>query len=135
MRLIRKAGLLLVRDGRMLLCRKRGRIGKLILPGGKFEHNESAIECLHREIREELGDVRLDGLEPVGTYEDVAAESGKWIRVELFSGRLEGAPQASSEIRELVWFGEEDDRSQLAPSLANKIIPDLIARKLLPWGS
>lgn len=135
MRLIHKAGLLLVRDGRMLLCRKRGRIGKLILPGGKFEHNETAIECLQREIREELGDVLLDSLQSVGVYEDAAAESGKHIRVELFSGRIEGSPTANSEIRELVWFGETDERSQLAPSLVNKIIPDLIARRLLPWQS
>jgi 8-oxo-dGTP diphosphatase len=133
MKLIHKAGLLLVRDSRMLLCRKRGRIGKLILPGGKFENQETAVECLRREIREELGDVRLHGLQPVGTYEDVAAESGKRIRVELFSGFLDGSPQARSEIQELVWFGETDDRSQLAPSLTNKIIPDLISRRLLPW--
>jgi len=133
MSLIHKAGLLLVRDGRMLLCRKRRNSGSLILPGGKFERGESGKECLAREIREELGDVRLSGIEHIGTYDDEAAEPGKRICVELYCGDLEGAPAACSEIEELVWFGQADDRAQLAPSLVNKIIPDLVARGILPW--
>jgi ADP-ribose pyrophosphatase YjhB (NUDIX family) len=133
MSLIHKAGLLLVRDGRMLLCRKTRDTGRLILPGGKFEKDESAGECLAREIREELGDVRLSAIEHIGAYSDEAAEPGKRILVELYSAQVEGAPVACSEIGELVWFGEADDRAQLAPSLTNKIIPDLVARRVLPW--
>jgi 8-oxo-dGTP pyrophosphatase MutT (NUDIX family) len=117
----------------MLLCRKRGNNGLLILPGGKFEKGESATECLAREIHEELGDVRLSGIGLVGTYNDEAAESGKRIRVELYSADVEGAPVACAEIQELVWFGQSDDRAQLAPSLANRIIPDLVDRGILPW--
>jgi 8-oxo-dGTP pyrophosphatase MutT (NUDIX family) len=52
---IEKAGLLVIRDGRVLLCRKRRGTPLLILPGGKREAGESDIECLVRELREELG--------------------------------------------------------------------------------
>jgi hypothetical protein len=79
--------------------------------------------------------VRVEGAQYLGTYTDVAAGTGpaKTVRIELYRGELIGNPAARAEIRELVWFGEEDDRAQLAPSLVNRILPDLIAREILPW--
>jgi 8-oxo-dGTP pyrophosphatase MutT (NUDIX family) len=131
-----KIGLLTVRGGRILLCRKKRTTSLLILPGGCVEPGESAVECLERELHEELGDVRVTGLEYVGTYTDTAAGSGgrKTVQIELYRGDLTGEPAASSEIRELVWFGASDDHTQLAPSLVNKILPDLDARGMLPWS-
>jgi 8-oxo-dGTP pyrophosphatase MutT (NUDIX family) len=124
-----KVGLLAVRDGRVLLCRKKHTTALLILPGGCLEEGESAMDCLARELREELGDVRVSGAEYVGTYTDRAAGSeSKTVQVELYRGELLGTPAASSEIKELVWFGADDDWALLSPSLANKILPDVIAR-------
>lgn len=135
---IHKIGLLAVRDGRMLLCRKKHTTDLLILPGGRLEADESAIACLHRELLEELGDTRVNEPEFVGTYEDEAASTQgsapRTVRIDLFRGDLEGEPEPHAEIAELVWFGEDGDRSQLAPSLSRRIIPDLIRRGLLPWA-
>jgi 8-oxo-dGTP diphosphatase len=129
-----KVGLLAIRDGRVLLCRKKHTTALLILPGGCFEPGETAAQCLDRELREELGDVRIDNLDYVGTYSDHAAGSdGKTVRIELYRAELIGDPEPRSEIKELVWFGESDDRGQLAPSLVNKILPDLLARGILAW--
>jgi 8-oxo-dGTP diphosphatase len=132
-----KVGLLAIRDGRILLCRKKHTTSLLILPGGCFEPGESAAECLARELREELGNVQVDRLEYTGTYVDRAAGSAegspKTVRIELYRGALVGDPAPHSEIKELVWFGETDDRGQLSPSLANKILPDLISRGILAW--
>ena len=81
--------------------------GSLSKPG------ETAMECLNRELREELGDVRTGSLEYVGTYTHVAASDtpgpAKAVRVELHRGELIGEPRASAEIKELVWFGPDDD--------------------------
>ena len=132
---IEKAGLLVVRDGRVLLCRKKRGTQLLILPGGKHEPGETDIECLTRELREELGEVAANGLEHVGTYTDRATTATKTIRIHLYRGDLLGTPVASAEIAELVWFGREDDRAQLAPSLANTIFPDLVARGILAWSA
>jgi len=132
-----KVGLLVVRDGKILLCRKKHTTSLLILPGGCREPGESAIDCLSRELREELGDVTANTVELVGVYTDRAAgpetAQPKTVRIELYRGGLIGEPVACSEIAELVWFGERDDRFQLAPSIAHKILPDLLARGILPW--
>jgi 8-oxo-dGTP diphosphatase len=132
-----KVGLLAMRDGKILLCRKKHTTSLLILPGGCREPGESAIDCLTRELREELGDVVVSALELVGVYTYRAAgpetTPPKTVRIELYRGELIGEPVACSEIAELVWFGERDDRFQLAPSIANKILPDLLARGILGW--
>lgn len=129
-----KVGLAAVRDGCILLCRKKHTTALLILPGGCREAGESAEECLNRELREELGDVRVASSEYVATYVDRAAGAAdKIVRVELYRGELVGDPRPHAEIRDLVWFSEGGDWAQLAPSLANQILPDLIARRILTW--
>lgn len=132
---IHKAALLAVRDGRILLC-KRKKGGPLILPGGKIEAGESLEQCLVREVAEELGGVTVTGIVLAGTYEDMTAgldgEPERRIRIDLFQGALSGEPAASSEIAGLVWFGPNGNLEEVAPSLRNKIIPDLRRRGILP---
>ena len=128
-----KIGLLVIRDGRMLLCRKKLGTQLLILPGGCLETGETAMECLGREIKEELGDVSISEVEFVGSYVDLAATTSgppKTVSIELYAGTLMGKPTACSEIAELIWFAPSDDKAALSPSLRNKILPDLIARKM-----
>ena len=127
-----KAGLLHSKDGRILLCRKKHTTSLLILPGGTFAEGETAEECLRRECREELGEVEVANLSYVGEYESPAAgQDAKTVKIELYSGELEGLPVAHSEIQDLIWFGPQDDAELLAPSLRNVIFPDLRQRGLL----
>ncbi|HLI86481.1 MAG TPA: NUDIX domain-containing protein [Bryobacteraceae bacterium] len=129
---IHKAGLLYLKDGHILLCRKSRSTALLILPGGKLEEGETAQECLLRECREELGDVELINLRHLGNYESPAAGyADKTVRIELFAGELRGAPVARAEIQDLVWFGPEDDTALLAPSLRDTIFPDLRRRGII----
>src|SRR5437868_8313673 len=98
-----KAGLLHLKSGRVLLCRKKYTTSLLILPGGTFEQGETAEECLRRECREELGAVEVSGLHHLGDYESPAAgEGGKTVKIELYAGELQGTPASQAEIRDLV---------------------------------
>lgn len=134
-----KVGALILRGDRFLLCRKNRDTAKLILPGGRIEAGESDLECLARELREELGAVTLRNAEYVGTYEDRAALDDptvvKTLRIVLYRGDLAGTPAPASEIVELVWFGPESDRGDLTPIFIHRILPDLLARGILPWGA
>jgi 8-oxo-dGTP pyrophosphatase MutT (NUDIX family) len=130
--MIDKVGLLTIREGRVLLCRKKRGTPLLILPGGKRESGESSLACLERELNEELGEVTALSPELVGVYTHSAAgEPGKILRIELYRAELSGDAQAQSEIGELVWFAAGDDWKLLAPSLAEAVFPDLIARGIL----
>ncbi|HHX40251.1 MAG TPA: NUDIX domain-containing protein [Armatimonadetes bacterium] len=132
-----KVGLLVIREDRVLLCRKRG-LSRLILPGGTLEAGETPEACLHREIHEELGDVVARDLEYIGTYRDRAASDDpsvvKTVEIQLYRGEITGRPVASSEIEALVWFGRESDREELSPILIHSILPDLAQRGMLGWG-
>jgi len=134
-----KVGLLVLSDNRILFCRKKHTTSRLILPGGCMEAGESPMDCLVREIREELGNVSLSRIEYVGTYADRASTDDptvfKTLEIQLYKGDLTGEPVPSSEIRELVWFGPDSDRTELTPILVNHILPDLISRGLLAWNS
>lgn len=131
----RKVALAVIRDGRILLCRKKNGLPHLILPGGKPHPDESSLDCLQREIHEELGPAIADNLTYYATYTSPAAmapgEPSAVVEIELYLGDLTGNLTASGEIAELVWFDATDNAAQLAPSLANLILPDLRERGLL----
>lgn len=136
---IHKAGLLYVREGRVLLCRNH-KSPALMLPGGKLEPGETPLEALQRELAEELSGAVL--LEPrfLGTYDHDAppverAAGWRSIRVELFTGELSAEPVPSAELAAIEWFGEDGDPARLAPSLRHTIFIDLIARRILPWSA
>lgn len=133
-----KAGILITKDNRLLLCRKNNATSKLIIPGGSIELGESPEECIIREIHEELGSgVQVSELRYLGTYEDDAAFDDpaihKTVQIILYQGKLTGSPVPSSEISELVWFESQLDINELSPIIKNKILPDLLNRKVLNW--
>jgi 8-oxo-dGTP diphosphatase len=134
-RKLRKIGLAVISDGRLLVVRKRG-TSKFILPGGKPEKHEEDLDTLNREVSEELGcAVRLPLFE--GEFTDVASElSDTVVTIRLYSGQLLGTAQAASEIEELVWIdlsGPSD--TPLAPSLINKILPHLRKSHCMEYGT
>jgi len=135
---INKAGVLITKDDRFLLCRKKDTTSKLIIPGGSIELGENPEECIIREVHEELGDdVQVLELQYLGTYEDNAAYDDpaihKVVQIILYQAKMAGTPMPSSEISELVWFDSQLDKNELSPIIKNKILPDLIKRKVLNW--
>ena len=132
-----KVALLTMRNGRFLMCRKDHFTSKLILPGGRIEPGETALDCLQREIREELGDIDVVSPRHIGTYEDMAHADDpairKTLRIELYEGSLNAEPRPCNEIVALSWFGPESDTDELTPIFVNQILPDLRKMGILPW--
>jgi len=133
-----KVGLLVVKnvDGekKFLVCQKDNFTSKYIMPGGQIEKSDKdEIECLKREIREELdSNFDEDKIEYIDTYEDVAAGAeDRKVIIKLYKGELLENPKPSSEIIKLIWLGKNDDLSNVSPAIKNKIIPDLAERKII----
>jgi 8-oxo-dGTP pyrophosphatase MutT (NUDIX family) len=106
---------------------------QFLMTGGQLE-GESDIECLHREVQDELGcDVRDESIEFVAEYTDVAASHpDRDVSIKLYQGVLAGEPHPKAEIGALHWIGKADVGNELvSPIIRNKIIPDLVARGLL----
>lgn len=132
-----KIGLLVLNkeSTKFLVCEKSAEnvTSDYIMPGGQFEE-DTVEECLTNEIQEELScKVDLKSLEFVGEYTDVAAgRPNRDVSIKLYRGNLTGEPKPSTEIKKIHWIGKEDIKNlKISPIIKNKIIPDLISRKIL----
>jgi len=126
MRHIRKIGLLLIREGRLLVVRKKG--GSLwILPGGKPDSTETDEEALRREVLEELGchaswtRPYMECTAPAADLEDVM------VTVSCHLGELAGNPVPQNEIEEIRWIDIRHPDLPLAISIEEEMLPQIIA--------
>ncbi|WP_421076316.1 MULTISPECIES: NUDIX hydrolase [unclassified Microbacterium] len=91
-------------DGAVLTVRKRG-TRAFMLPGGKPEVGESAVDTAIREVREELGlEIAPADLRLLGTFATRAAnEADHALLATVFSTRTPVEPVVQAEIDELRW--------------------------------
>jgi len=94
--------ILLDETGTKVLLVKHTYIDGWYLPGGKVEKNETIIEGLARELREELGIV-LGGCTLFGVYENHAQGKRDTIIVLLCNG-IAGTPTQTGEIEAVSYF-------------------------------
>lgn len=132
-----KIGLLVLNEGRdkFLVCEKDKKhvTDDYIMPGGKMEEKDDR-ECLRREIKEELNcSVDFDTLVYIGEYADIAAGfNDRQVKIKLYQGKLVGTATPATEINYLHWIGKQDaDNPRVSRIIRNKIIPDLVKRKIL----
>ncbi|MDY6809731.1 MAG: NUDIX domain-containing protein [Actinomycetota bacterium] len=120
-----------IRDhhGRLLTVRKRG-TSRFMLPGGKPESSESAVEAAARECAEEVGLViPVERLTELGRFRSAAAnESGFEIDATVFGyDDVVDDLMPSAEIAEIRWLDVElrPLPADLAPLLVHHVIPGL----------
>jgi 8-oxo-dGTP diphosphatase len=107
----------------LLLVSKRAAPDVFYLPGGKPDPGEAPLDCLRRELREELG-VGIGTAEPFAEVRAPAALEGVEMWMSVFLCRLCGVPEPAAEIAALRWWPDEP-APRLAPAISDCVIPRL----------
>ncbi|AMS06288.1 NUDIX hydrolase [Acidipropionibacterium acidipropionici] len=131
------AAVCLLRGRSCLNVRKAG-TGHVILPGGKIEPGETALEAAVREAAEEVR-LHLDPatLGHLGTFEAAPAnDDAEGIRCAVFVRSWDDAwahPTPDHEIAEYEWtpLDHAADDPRQAPLLIDSVIPELLRRRLI----
>jgi len=117
----------LAESAELLTVRKQG-TSRFMLPGGKLDPGEDAQQAAVREVAEELG-LTIDSgdLTLLGEFSAVAAnEAGTWVAATIYRAPLPALPHAAREIAELRWTPIDRPPEDLAPLLAEHVVPALL---------
>jgi 8-oxo-dGTP diphosphatase len=125
---VRVIGAAVVGPRGLLLVAKRAAPDVYYLPGGKPEADEAPLDCLRREVGEELG-VEIEEAEPFTEVHAPAALEGVEMWMSVFLARLAGEPAPAAEIASLRWWPESP--VGLAPAVRDHVIPRLRTAGLL----
>jgi 8-oxo-dGTP diphosphatase len=120
-RLRKVVSVVAIKRKKILLVKKRN---TWILPGGKPEDGESDLECLHREIKEELPGVKLYKIRYYGSFTGTAPNSGDGIVNEVYIAKeVTGSVFPSAEISCAQWVGVFE--KYILSDVAQKVITSL----------
>lgn len=126
MKIIRKVALAVFKNQKMLQVRSEKQEYVFYTLGGKIEKGESDLDCLRREVVEEVGcQIDENSIKFLAEFEDVGhGIDGKLVNIRMYEGNLIGEPEPNSEIEEIGWFDSNSSEENLS----------LIARKtIFPW--
>lgn len=123
MRIIKKVALAYFKDKKMLQVRTNKQDEVFYTLGGKIEEGESDLDCLKREVMEEVGcEIKEGSLKFLKEFEDVA-HGGGILKVKLYQGKLIGEPKPSSEVVEIGYFDTTSDPKNLSVIAKRTIFP------------
>ena len=125
MKVIYKVALAVFRHKKILQVRTKKWEKVFFTLGGKIEKGESDVECLKREIKEEIGcEIDLSSVKFLQEFEDVAhGKDGDLVNIRLYEGRLVGEPKPSSEVAEISYFDSNSDKKHLSTIARRTIFP------------
>lgn len=124
-RIIRKVSLAVFKDKKMLVVRPKANPEVFYCLGGTVEKGESDVECLLREVKEEVGcEVDKGSLKFLAEFEDLAhGRENTLVNIRLFAGSLIGEPIPDSEIVEIDYFNSKVNPAKLSAIAINKMFP------------
>ena len=94
-------------------------------PGGKQEPGENTVDCLHRELREEL-DISVDHLEPLATITHAYPDFE--VCLHPFVCQLASGQPKPLACQQLAWVTPEELRQHQFPAANAPLIEEIIRR-------
>lgn len=126
MKVIKKVALAYVRGKKVMMVRSSNQEKVFYSLGGKIKEGESEIDCLKREVWEEIGcKVDESSLKYLGELKDVAHGSNAMLHLRLYTGKLLGKPRPSSEVVEIAYFDTKGDKKYLSIFAQRTLFPYL----------
>ncbi len=97
--------MILIEDDKLLLVKraKEPFKGEWALPGGRIEDDETAEQCLTREMKEETG-LDVEPVRLVGIYSDPGRDPRRIIAASYIVKRTGGELKAGDDAEEVKWF-------------------------------
>jgi len=95
-----------IENGCILLVQKHK---TWILPGGKPEVGESDIQCLTREVGEELPNLRLQNLKYFGAFTGITPHKNDELCAEVYLANSDGEITTAAEINTAKWVNEPEE--------------------------
>lgn len=112
--------------GRILLVRKGSH---WILPGGKPTGTESDLECLAREVGEELSGTKLRSEKFYGTFEGFSPNKGDFMEASVYFAQIDGVlnpVRVGDSVREYSWMTREDtEKKYILSDITRKVVDSL----------
>jgi len=125
MKFINKVALAVFKDKKMLQVRINKQPDVFYTLGGKYEQGESDIECIKREVKEEIGcEIEEASLKFLKEFEDIAHGDQAMLNIRMYEGKLIGEPKPLSEIVEIGYFDTNSDP---------KFLSTIAQRTIFPW--
>lgn len=124
MKVIHKVALAVFKDGKILQVRTSKQEEVFYTLGGKIEAGESDIDCIKREVLEEIGcEMDESSLKYLTTFEDIAHGGLAMLHLRMYEGKLKGTPKPNSEIVEIGYFDTNSDPKNLSIIAQRTIFP------------
>lgn len=132
MKIIDKIAFLYLKDGKILSTLSKGK-DTYYIPGGKREGNETDVETLIRECKEELTiDILKNTIKYYGTFEAQAHgyDKGVIVRMTCYQAKFFGELIPNSEIEEIKWLDYSNLNVKISP-VDHLIYKDLYDKHLI----
>jgi 8-oxo-dGTP diphosphatase len=131
MKIIDKVAWIFLKDSRILSTLSKGKT-KYYIPGGKRENGETDVECLKREINEELSVELID--QSISYFDTFQAQAdshadGIIVRMRCYFADYRGELCPNNEIDRLEWMTYQDRLRSSA--VDQKIFQALLDKGLL----
>lgn len=124
-----KPAALLINNKKLLVVRSKNK-SVFYAVGGKLEAGETDIQCLHREVKEEIG-CQVVSQKYFQTFVGPSSDKQKTLVMVCFFVELDQEPKPSSEIEELLWADSQTPSVILGSFMRDFVIPALAREGLV----